>query len=121
MWRKWVVQFGIWIARHGGWSEGPIQEAATAPYQQALSTVRSDLNEAVNELRAMKARMAITATVGPEIFDRAKTLTADADTTLSGGEAKRHAVYARLIKDFPMSTKRELGLAIELALALKEG
>ena len=92
-----------------------------APYQQALSTVRSDLNDTLNELRALKARMAITATVGPEIFDRAKTLTADAETTLSGGEAKRQAVYARLIKDFPMNTKRELGLAIELALALKEG
>ena len=36
-----------------------------------------------------------------------------------GGEAKRHTVYAQLIKDYPDIAKRELALAIEIALAEK--
>lgn len=32
------------------------------------------------------------------------------------GEAKRHAVYARLLKEFPTRPKGQLGLAIELAI-----
>ena len=37
------------------------------------------------------------------------------------GEAKRHAVYARLIKDFPSTLKRELAQSIEAALLDIEG
>lgn len=75
------------------------------------------------EISALHARMATAATVSQPVLTRALTLTRDADTTLTGGEAKRHHVYARLIKDFPMIPKRELALAIELALfhAPKEG
>ena len=67
--------------------------------------------------------MATAATVTTPVLERATQLTQDADTSLTGGEAKRHQVYARLIKDFPMTPKRELALAIELALfhAPKEG
>lgn len=32
------------------------------------------------------------------------------------GEAKRHSVYARLIKEFPSDRKTDLAFAIELAL-----
>ena len=34
----------------------------------------------------------------------------------ASGEAKRHQVYARLIKQFPEARKKDLSLAIELAL-----
>jgi len=34
----------------------------------------------------------------------------------SAGESKRHQVYARLIKEFPTRSKRELARAIEDAL-----
>ena len=55
------------------------------------------------------------------MFKRARILTQEAETTLigGGGEAKRHFVYARLLKEFP--NKREAALAIELALLHKEG
>lgn len=34
----------------------------------------------------------------------------------ASGEAKRHQVYARLIKQFPEARKKDLALAIELAV-----
>ena len=34
----------------------------------------------------------------------------------ASGEARRHQVYARLIKQFPEARKKDLSLAIELAL-----
>lgn len=58
--------------------------------------------------------------VNAEVLERAKVLTSTQPAAM-GGEAKRHAVYARLIKDFPQHSKRELALAIELALSPKEG
>lgn len=43
-------------------------------------------------------------------------LVAEAMTRDGSGEAKRHWVYARLLKAFPHRPKRDAGLAIELAL-----
>ena len=123
MWCKWLISWGIWLARYGGWSEEPI----TAPYEeqirqqeQAIARVMTGLRD---EISTLYARTATAATVSTPVLTRAATLIRDADTTLSGGEAKRHTVYARLIKDFPGTSKRELALAIELALfhAPKEG
>ena len=34
----------------------------------------------------------------------------------TSGEYKRHTVYARLAKEYPKLSKRDLGLAIELAV-----
>ena len=34
----------------------------------------------------------------------------------ASGEAKRHQVYSRMIKQFPEARKKDLSLAIELAL-----
>ena len=60
--------------------------------------------------------------IAPAYIARAGELTSTVNPAL-GGEAKRHQVYARLIKDFPDAPKRELSLAIELALfqSPKEG
>ena len=82
--RQYLVQFGLWLARHGGWNEAP--------------------------------PLTPESLVSPEIFQRALILTREVETTLigGGGEAKRHFVYARLLKEFP--NKREAALAIELAL-----
>ncbi len=55
---------------------------------------------------------------GP-VLAQARALTWAIDASPMGGEAKRHAVYAQLIKLFPAVSKRDLALAIELAL--KEG
>ena len=123
MWRKWIVQFGIWLARHGGWDEASI----IAPYEQQIERLLEEAEqEASSKARViddLQARMATAATVSKPVFDRALQLTQDANTVLSGGEAKRHLVYAKLIKDFPATSKRDLALAIELALfhAPKEG
>ena len=117
MWREWMYRVGLWLARHGGWSEGIV----TAPYEATIAQLRQDSAQMTEELINLRRRMASTTTIEPEVFARATELTQAADTTLQGGEAKRHAVYARLIKDFPMTPKRELGLAIELALAPQGG
>lgn len=119
MWREWCRRVGLWLAQHGGWSEGQV----IAPYAERLLRGGVALAALQVQFDALYARMATSATVAPEVLDRARVLTQDADTTLSGGEAKRHAVYARLIKDFPATAKRELALAIELALfhTVKEG
>ena len=41
---------------------------------------------------------------------------AEAIHTDQSGEYKRHQVFSRLIKAFPAAKKRELGLAIEVAV-----
>lgn len=38
------------------------------------------------------------------------------ETTKASGEAKRHQVYAALIKAFPLESKRDLAFAIEQVL-----
>ena len=54
----------------------------------------------------------------PNVYvEAAKPLVEWADTVEEwSGEAKRHQVYARLIKQFPEANKRDLALAIELSL-----
>ncbi len=54
--------------------------------------------------------------IDPAVLLKAKELVAGAFPTGMGGEAKRHATYANLIKAFPEANKRDLGLAIEMAL-----
>lgn len=53
-----------------------------------------------------------------KIVPRARELCSEAEQKYPGtsGELKRHQVYARLIKEFPSTNKRDLGLSIELAL-----
>lgn len=46
---------------------------------------------------------------------RARRLVSDQEGQPSSGESKRHQVYARLLKEFPMAAKREAALAIEQA------
>lgn len=43
-------------------------------------------------------------------------LVADADGLAGSGEYKRHIVYAQLMKTFPLVSKRDLAMAIELAI-----
>jgi hypothetical protein len=48
-------------------------------------------------------------------FDRVRVLVKEAEMRLGAGfgDAKRRDVYARLMKDFPETPKREIALAIE--------
>lgn len=54
----------------------------------------------------------------PALIDRARDLCAQQTDLMpdSSGEAKRHQVYAQLIKEYPTVAKRRLALAIELGL-----
>lgn len=54
----------------------------------------------------------------PPMLARVKQLTDEWDGKLGAGfgEAKRHNVYAQLIKEFPKVSKRELAYAIEWVL-----
>ena len=47
---------------------------------------------------------------------RAGALTRAIDTMNVSGEYKRHHVYAQLLKEFPQTRKRDVGLAIEKSL-----
>jgi hypothetical protein len=105
--------------------EGLREEAAGLAARMTAEALqrRDDIARLQGELAIARARIVAVASVDQAVLDRAAVLIGEADTTLSGGEAKRHQVYARLIKDFPATPKRELGLAIELALfhSQKEG
>jgi hypothetical protein len=69
--------------------------------------------------------LSLAPSVNGVMFDRVKELVAATDESLAtaSGEAKRHAVYARLLKEYPTTPKRDLALAIETALIAppKEG
>ena len=54
----------------------------------------------------------------PTVLSRARELTQEWESKLGAGfgEAKRHQVYARLIKEFPEKSKRQLSAIIEAAL-----
>ena len=52
----------------------------------------------------------------PPYLERAAVLVAAIDRVEQGGEWKRHQVYARLIKEFPQISRKDLGLAIEIAV-----
>ena len=55
----------------------------------------------------------------PALLSRARELTKLAEETHVGsgfGEARRHQVYARLIKEFPSWSRRAISLVIEAAL-----
>ena len=56
--------------------------------------------------------------IDPLLLRRAHELSYDMESKYAGGfgEAKRHEVYARLTKEFPQDTRRNIGLAIELSL-----
>lgn len=47
---------------------------------------------------------------------RALTLVRAADALDAGGEFKRRQVYAQLLKDYPAARRRDVGLAIEVAM-----
>ena len=53
----------------------------------------------------------------PDLPARALALVHETDGWDASGEAKRHRVYAQLLKEFPALSKRQVSLAIELALA----
>lgn len=50
------------------------------------------------------------------LYDRAKVLCLEQEPAETAGEAKRHQVYARLLKEFPTRNKRAVALAIEAGL-----
>lgn len=51
------------------------------------------------------------------LLERARVLVDEQEFYVDrSGEGKRHAVYARLLKDFPDTPRRTLSLAIEYAL-----
>lgn len=61
-----------------------------------------------------------TVALSPDLMLRASVLTKEPAAASLSGEAKRHQVYAKLIKEFPNESKRDLGLAIELALRVPQ-
>ena len=50
------------------------------------------------------------------LLARAIQLINEVELVHNGGEARRHQVYAALIKQFPSDTKPSIALAIELAI-----
>ena len=54
--------------------------------------------------------------INPAVLLKSKELVQGSFPAGMGSEAKRHTTYANLIKAFPDANKRELSLAIEMAL-----
>jgi hypothetical protein len=77
----------------------------------------ANLEEAVaHRDRRIEELAAVVPKVDESCLARAREVVRDLVAATMGGEAKRHAAYARLIKEFPETPKRQLALAIELAL-----
>ena len=87
--KRYAIRFGLWLARWGGWT--PPQCRHTG-----FLALGPDLVALVAAARITVAHL--------------ETL-ADA-----GGEYKRHLAYARLLKAHPGAARRDIGLAIEMAL-----
>lgn len=68
-------------------------------------------------LRSGRTAPLPVASPDPQVVDlfraRVQTLTAEVDGWDASGEAKRHRVYAQLIKEFPGKSKREIAFVIE--------
>lgn len=87
MWKRWLVAFGLWLARQGGW-EPPVcpRDHPTEVTSPVLATARSVTHEV--EQRFSEA----------------------------SGEFKRREALRVLLNHFPNRPVRELALAIELGL-----
>ena len=123
MWSSLLVKVGLWLARQGGW-EIPVCTLRhwTADDQSKLDLSRLQGAEAQRRLDAELAKPDCTERHWPMLpdglLDRATVLAADVDTRYPTGygEAKRHDVYARLVKEFPRASRRSIGLAVELSI-----
>jgi hypothetical protein len=62
-----------------------------------------------------KAAWRMTGALEPTLLARAQELVRDCEARPESGEWKRHQVYARLIKEFPHTSRTSLAMAIEVA------
>lgn len=86
--RRWLVAVGLWLAHLGGWTE-PVPPDCTHLHLPEIA---------------------------PDVWAKTQALVREYAPTGMGGEAKRHQVYARLIKEFPTASRSDLGLVIEYAV-----
>lgn len=127
---EWLMRFGLWLAKQNGWTEpivvppGPaedlrmrLHEAETKLHMRGVA-----LHDAQDRVTQLERRLVqpYAPAVSTGVMARTGELIRAQDALDRSGEAKRHAVYAQLIKDYPTLPKRELALAIEVALT-KEG
>ena len=121
--KTWLIDLCLVLAEWLGWTPpdvpGFLRRIRSLEETTQEQTARQMTAEA--EITRLRAR-----TYAPSVPTPFVTRAADLTTTVNpgfGGEAKRHQVYARLIKDFPDAPKRDLSMAIELALfqSPKEG
>ena len=127
---EWLMRLGLWLAKQNGWVEpivvppGPaedlrmrLHEAETKLHMRGVA-----LHDAQDRVAHLERRLAqpYAPSVSTEVMTRAGELIRVQEPIDRSGEAKRHAVYAQLIKNYPTLPKRELALAIEVALT-KEG
>lgn len=127
---SWFTSIGLWLADLGEIHppldtkvEVPVDLAERLRYVEHKRSLREvQLSNAKDQIKGLKDRLAQSAApnITPVMMDRTIALVKLQEKEDKGGEAKRHAVYAQLIKDFPAIAKRELALAIEVAL-IKEG
>lgn len=128
-----LVALGLWLARLGGWIP-PLVSAVTAPLDHAeLAAVKRELSyvkgtllhDALDHVVVLERHFAKDWTKGIDttLLARTRELVTKHDEFDHSGEAKRHAVYAQLLKEFPTARKRDVALAIEIVLlqAPKEG
>lgn len=91
--RRWLAAFAFWLLRLCGYP-GPVS-AAMSPHVVAMPAATVDA--------LPRARALVTETAS--IYGENRS-----------GENLRHLVYSRLIKEFPSSRRRDLALALEIAV-----
>jgi hypothetical protein len=134
-WREWLEHLGIWLGRQAGVDLRPFDPAplhAAKLEVETLTLALDQLREAYHAAqnardvaeRIMRRLLEPAAKVPvPEAVwaavPVARVLSAHWDATSApgtSGEYKHHQVYAELQKQYPTTSKRDLALALELAL-----
>lgn len=116
MTNTWLVRFGLWLAKLGGWEEPvppppEIHEVEVEVIREVVQEV-----EVVREVEVIKPRYEMPDDIVREA--RFRVVEQNERWPEREGESKRAAVYRVLTNIFPEASKRDISRAIEEAVCL---
>ncbi len=99
---------------------GKLQSECQKDFERIKQSHLNDINWLNDKFATEKAEYQKSALLlSPEvqaIADSALPLSSACNSIDMSGEAKRHQVYSRLIKNFPDASRQDIALAIEIAV-----
>ena len=130
--KRWLTRFKVWFLADI-WAQVCVVKAQNDQLKESLGDLEGRVNHLDEELsdeylghldlserigRLERTRPVPIPQAVYEYVPTAKVLVDEQETLSRGtsGEYKRHRVYAKLIDLYPKANRRDLGLAIELAL-----